>query len=876
MSGRSRKRKRKRSSKEDEGSKDQRKDDTSERKHNENQSSSQCTKHREGTSHVEEESRQIKKAVYKIHTTEKTDKRQVSQADVASKAEPPPIANKDKVTSPSRSWNIRKRARDDGKEEKDSKYDSDEKSHYMSPPRLKKKQTSPTYVSAEQRKQCQDLLKSKCSELHKNQKESKTIKTEEQSQTLPHTKDSIRDKQTEIIQESSKKSPELSLKEKVILDRRKSEEQLSHSSKPKVSFKIAKASIARPKIPTILHSSFKIPKKVEPERVEANTKDSKNDVTATSRTATCVTEHSVSGAATNTLKHPHSWEKKDKSSSLLDVPPTTSDVLAQQMEVAEELHLARFEKRLEVDVMLSYGELTCMDIDPPEERATSTLCAHPAQQNVILVLDTNILLSHLDYVKKMPHQGLGALGLPIVLIPWVVLQELDSLKNRKGFRNSVAHLACPAISYIHNTLKRRERHLWGQSMQQAAESNNSLMAENNDDKVLQCCLQYQSLYPDCALILCTNDKNLCSKAVLSGVQALSKTDLEAEVERSQHNLKHLQSNVLQRLPEMDAPMPPLMPGSSCTAAPSLTQERLSLCLPKKDCKSPRVKEDKNIERCVSELKGCLQEVLSNVLEMEMKASYGDLWQEIIYIKPPWDLLDILHCFKKHWIAVFGFIVPRPLLQTVIKLITFFKRGQFRDLGSTLVTIQEAKEFVKEFGKRVSLVPRAITAMNNIIQKLQSQPESAVSDVVMNEDDAAKQPPSAHVPHQEVWAMFENIWCKVCEIRQSALSVGGPAPPQDAVVCLSQISSMVSQLLQAFISVLCSSAGLREVQELLSTIRSNKMVDVNFPLADTDLLSCFSQTDYREKLSIGVNQLTELKEALDHCVQTTAQHVNVNM
>ena len=28
-------------------------------------------------------------------------------------------------------------------------------------------------------------------------------------------------------------------------------------------------------------------------------------------------------------------------------------------------------------------------------------------------------------------------------------------------------------------------------------------AENNDDRVLQCCLQYQSLYPECALILCT-------------------------------------------------------------------------------------------------------------------------------------------------------------------------------------------------------------------------------------------------------------------------------------------------------------------------------------------------------------------------------------
>lgn len=45
-----------------------------------------------------------------------------------------------------------------------------------------------------------------------------------------------------------------------------------------------------------------------------------------------------------------------------------------QMQVVEELHLARSEKRLEVDVLHSCGELTCMDIDPPEEGAANSHC----------------------------------------------------------------------------------------------------------------------------------------------------------------------------------------------------------------------------------------------------------------------------------------------------------------------------------------------------------------------------------------------------------------------------------------------------------------------------------------------------------------------
>uniref|UniRef100_A0A3Q2Z3Q4 PIN domain-containing protein n=1 Tax=Hippocampus comes TaxID=109280 RepID=A0A3Q2Z3Q4_HIPCM len=532
---------------------------------------------RECTSHVEEESRQIKKAVYKRCAREETGKRQVIQAYVAhSKPKstslsihpdyPQKVESntvKDKVTSggkikercPSRSQNIKNSDTDGWKEEKDSKYSLDEKAHHMSPPRLKKQQTSPSDVSEERWKHRQYLPKSKDKELHKNRNESKTIKTKEQIQTSLHSKYSIRAKQREIIKETCQESQELLVKEKESRDPKTSTdftEQFSLSTKAKVSFEFAKSSFSRPKIPSPVLSSFKIPKKVKPELVEVNTSD-KCDVPSTSRTATCTTERTV--------------------------------------------------------------------------------------------------------------RKIETLGLPIVLIPWVVLQELDSLKKRKGLTDSVAHLACPAISYIYNSLKRRESHLWGQSMQQAAASNNSLMAENNDDKVLQCCLQYQSLYPGCALILCTNDKNLCSKAVLSGVKALSKLDLEEEVEGSGCTVNHLRSTVLQRLPQIDTPMPLPMPRRSSTP--------------------------------------------------------------IIYIKPPWNLLDILHCLKRHWRAVFGFIVPRSLLQTVLNLIDFFK--QVNKLSRSNVLIK---------------------------------PESAVCDVVMNEDDEAKRPPSSHVPHHEVWAMFENIWCKL--------------------------------------------------------------------------------------------------------------------
>lgn len=45
-----------------------------------------------------------------------------------------------------------------------------------------------------------------------------------------------------------------------------------------------------------------------------------------------------------------------------------------QMQVVEELHLARSKKSLEVNLTDSYGELTCMDMDLPEDGAVTANC----------------------------------------------------------------------------------------------------------------------------------------------------------------------------------------------------------------------------------------------------------------------------------------------------------------------------------------------------------------------------------------------------------------------------------------------------------------------------------------------------------------------
>ncbi|XP_061594737.1 transcriptional protein SWT1 isoform X2 [Cololabis saira] len=805
----------------------------------------------------------------------------------------------------------------------------------------KRQQKSPELDLTEQEDKSKSVkkLRSKSEEPSRNDNESSTIKSCEPTTSI--FKDSLEQKRKELVQRKSLQVKEVMAKSSLFTDSKytsasftensitsanrttsesrskelKSEPSTSENGSSSSSEKAKQLSAAQKQALSLKFVPFKfrIPKKVWPKPIRGNIVE-KRDAISSNKDLKHETKPPDSGCLTikakpETVQEVPScsdsipnfpFEKQDKSSSVsVQLPPPddpNSEPLNDQMQVVEELHLARSEKRLEVNVMTSYGELTCMDIDSPEEAPADSICRQLQQQVLILVLDTNILLSHLDYVKKIRSHGLGALGLHVVLIPWVVLQELDSLKKGRGLSGSVAHLATPAISYIYNALKNREQHLWGQSMQQAAESRSGLNTENNDDRVLQCCLQYQNMHPECALILCT-------KALLSGVRALCKSDLEAEVERSKRGLHNIQSIQAPLLPHVSPQLTSPASSRSCTQAQEQKHEntRLSVGTLEKDIKRLNERDEdeakQSLSRCFVELEECLQEVLSEVLEVEMKAVYEDLWLEVVYIKPPWTLRDVLHCLKKHWIAVFGHIAPRRMLENVLSLITFFNSGESSDRHAVSLALQGAKELLKAFCASSNHAPRAITTLENIFNKLHPQQhvegKSSACDVVMNDDDDEeedKQPTSAQLSHQEVWAVFEDIWSNVYQLSlevfkalrfdphtmQAMLPLGDAPPPQDALACLHTLSSLVSQLLQAFSSVLSSDPGLGEAQTLLSIIHSSKIVNEVSRLTAKDVLDCFSQLDYREKLRVGGSQLVELKGALDGCVQAAGQHTACTM
>ncbi|XP_043075436.1 transcriptional protein SWT1 isoform X2 [Puntigrus tetrazona] len=535
-----------------------------------------------------------------------------------------------------------------------------------------------------------------------------------------------------------------------------------------------------------------------------------------------------------------------------------------EMELVEELHLARSERRLEVNLIENCGELTCMDIDPPEEGASTVLSKDQHKQALLIVLDTNVLLSHLEFVKKIRSHGLGGLGFPTLLIPWVVLQELDYLKSGK-LSSKVEYKARPAVHYIYSCLKNQEPRLVGQSMQQASQAVGGPGVVNNDDRVLECCLQYQALCPEGALVLCTDDKNLCSKALLSGVKALSKADLVKEVDGNR-------STILKYIHAQPAVRPP--------AEPVEKEEKESH---KNKCSDPV--EERQLSECACLLESCLQGALSEVLEEEMKAAYGELWTEIVYVKPPWTLDGLLKCFKKHWIAVFGSIIKRSLLSCVEMLSDTLCSDRSIEHRSVLSAVRLAEELLSALAGRSLYnghVAQALSTLHMLKQRLQSPKAPAEGNGTDNEDSLMAEieedvAPPPQTSHQDVWALFESIWNNVCQISSALFSAlhytpgatepsqrSTSPPPQEALSCLQRLSTALKQLLEALQRLLSAESSVQDAQSLLAFIQTSEIAAMEPRFTARDLFDCVSQQEYREKLRVGGAQLSELCVNLDHC------------
>ncbi|XP_077291892.1 swt1 RNA endoribonuclease [Arctopsyche grandis] len=275
--------------------------------------------------------------------------------------------------------------------------------------------------------------------------------------------------------------------------------------------------------------------------------------------------------------------------------------------------------------------------------------------SIIVVIDTNVMLSHIEVIDKLLNISDQSY---CVMIPWRVFCELDNLKSCKR-RNldsgpEVNHLARRALSYLHENLPKNDK-LIGQSLKEA--SNHIFPCETADDEILNCCLQKAQSNDD--MILLTDDKNLCIKAEVNKIKALTHNQLKLLLDKKSEKKKVMNDLVKATEYQKDSAPPKIL--NTATSENPLTDH--------------------------TNIGNILEKILSPFLEEEMKLCYNNLWETIVYKKQPWSLQDVLECIVKHWIAVFSEFFPTGSLDLFKELQYYFpRRRKIENLTSSDIKI----------------------------------------------------------------------------------------------------------------------------------------------------------------------------------------------
>ncbi|XP_065564611.1 transcriptional protein SWT1-like [Artemia franciscana] len=319
---------------------------------------------------------------------------------------------------------------------------------------------------------------------------------------------------------------------------------------------------------------------------------------------------------------------KNQMSTCVSSSPSRSSLMSMDRRPSSELNLRRLSRGSQNNLFAQYAKAVDsddeMDWDPiPEEVVTKSIlnirqasnCQESsvqmvvnnyviAENQLVIVVDTNIWLSHLSILVKLREMAERNVVNMILLIPWIVVHELDCLKSNP----ELEIVARKAGKYIQRVLENKEIGLVIQTTQDAKEAESLFDSNVNDDKILKCCLYMKQRGFDVALL--SNDNMLLTKAMGHSMKAFSRNDI--------------------------------------------AQQIIDFALPKPDVQlimTPR--------RLLSMIEEAMICVCSQMIEKRFETLFEELWPKIICIKPPFsDLCQVFQVYLKHWIAVFGEIYPR--------------------------------------------------------------------------------------------------------------------------------------------------------------------------------------------------------------------------
>ncbi|XP_013187068.2 transcriptional protein SWT1 [Amyelois transitella] len=281
------------------------------------------------------------------------------------------------------------------------------------------------------------------------------------------------------------------------------------------------------------------------------------------------------------------------------------------------------------------------------------------KDELVLVVDTNAFIHELDFIKNVLNSHIqGYKEQPTLLVPWRVINELDRLKDNNNGNGALCKRAKSAMDYLYKSLPENSR-IKGQSLR---DSNSHIYpCELPDDEILNCCLQQAERGK--SVILVSNDKNLCNKAVINNVKCTSTSELR----------------------------------------PLLTARQ----------DAPRA----DLRHC----RDATYHLLATMLENEMRAKYNNLWQHVLFKAPPWTLDDVLQCLLKHWIAVFNEVFPRVVEHLLTDLRNSLHSIESKDPKSvSQAEVSNFQELCLDIAKKCQIIPEYMELAKLTVERIEKR------------------------------------------------------------------------------------------------------------------------------------------------------------
>jgi len=482
------------------------------------------------------------------------------------------------------------------------------------------------------------------------------------------------------------------------------------------------------------------------------------------------------------------------------------------------------------------------EVEVEDEKFENEKVEDVAENKTLVVVDTNVFISSLSLVTHLRDDVCVK-----VIIPWMVVQEMDSLKTSPSRDTAVRARA--AVRWLHSSLQSGHPGVVAQTLEQGRKASSLIQSNSADDRILACCLLLRD--EGSQITLLTNDINLANKGMINGVKCGDSENIVSVLSGEEEGF---------------------------------VQQDLS--------QGPN--EGKICSELIMQGENTTRDLLETVLRQEFILAYGEkLWEKIVSVKPKpcrpyWSLPNLFTMFSKHHIAVFGLVFPRNGQELKMRLEAV--KGKLRnrvwkvlEVKVVLSEIANLFDIIKARDSYEGIVDICSDKLSDICSQLENYETVAAGDQIKKVlDDGVDD------GQEIVKQIFQNVWEIIASFTRgfaTALSVPNSLPKfepdiqfkscADATRNLSGFFSVVSSLQETMVQVVASQgmqgSHLLQFYNLLTQFRANLEMDQSYwpPLGRAvtfiQLEMFLTREQNQDVVRGGLEQISDFRQILIKCI-----------